>query len=407
MRFPLDSFARPLTTSLEYESVKDPAMREIIARRILLTNLRRLHMLLWGVVVFTGLVLACSHLLRERAIEDLGSVGPFHLQIAIRSLWLVVDLLAIFVLRRLLASSSERSVYLLGALETGTILVNMLFVVFMLDAGYSYNPSLEALYIALFALASVIRLSLTKSLVVIGLPCLLLLLAILGHGDAGVAHVSNIISLVAITILALIIFRLMFLAGVRELEQQMTIERQLAEMEHLAGTDSLTQLANRRRLYEHLEMEWRRAQRDLLPLAVIMVDVDYFKKYNDLYGHLAGDDCLQTIARVIGRHTQRGGDMGARYGGEEFVVLLPGTDLAGAAAVAENIRQGVLAMKRSHAGSPEGCVTVSLGVATNRSATLASATELLSLADQALYRAKASGRNRVALVERQAAEASL
>jgi hypothetical protein len=166
MIFLLDSLARLLTTSSEYESVKDPAMRETIERRILLTNLRRLHMLLWGVVIFTGLVLACSHLLWERAIEDFGSVGPFDFQILIRSLWLVIDLLAVFMIWRLLASRSERNISLLGALETGSVLVNMFFVVFMLDAGYSYNPSLEMLYIALFALAPVIRLNLVKSLVV-------------------------------------------------------------------------------------------------------------------------------------------------------------------------------------------------------------------------------------------------
>jgi hypothetical protein len=123
-------------------------------------------MLLWGVVIFTGLVLACSHLLWERAIEDFGSVGPFDFQILIRSLWLVIDLLAVFMIWRLLASRSERNISLLGALETGSVLVNMFFVVFMLDAGYSYNPSLEMLYIALFALAPVIRLNLVKSLVV-------------------------------------------------------------------------------------------------------------------------------------------------------------------------------------------------------------------------------------------------
>jgi len=381
----------------EYQ--EDSTACESIERNILLTNLHRLQWLLLGTIVLMALILACSYLLRDRAIEDLGSIGPFYTLIIFRGLWIGIDLLAFFMIRRLLVHKQEQTTFWHDIAETGSILLNMLFVVAILNIGYSYNPSLEVLYIALFALASVIRLNLIKTIVVIGLPCLLLLLTLLGRSVAGVVHISNIISLIAITILAMVIFRLMFLSRVRELTQQLTIERQLAEMENLANADGLTQLANRRRLDEHLEMEWRRSLREQSALAVIMIDIDLFKSFNDLYGHLAGDDCLQAVARAIDRHAKRAGEISARYGGEEFSVLLPGTDLACAAKIAENIRQEIFAMGRLHAGSPEECVTVSLGVATNQSVIVASGAELLQCADQALYRAKAAGRNRVALAD--------
>ncbi|MBI5589934.1 MAG: GGDEF domain-containing protein [Deltaproteobacteria bacterium] len=382
-------------------------MHALIERRILLINLRRLQPLLWGIIVFTALILASSSLLRERAIADFGFSDPLQMMIMLRSMWLGIDLFAILAIRRVLAGKTEQTTYLHGILETGIILVNMLFVVVMLSKGYAYNPSLEVLYIALFALAPVIRLNLAKSIIVIGLPCFLVLLIILGQNGIGVVHISNIISLIAITILAMIIFRVMYLSRVRELAQQLTIERQLAEMERLSVTDGLTQLANRRSLDKQLEIEWGRAVRLKLPLALVMMDIDYFKGFNDSYGHLRGDACLQAIARVIERHTRRAGDLGARYGGEEFVILLPNTDLASAAVIAENIRQEIFDMDCVHAGSPEKRVTVSLGVAASCSVDASSGPELLDAADRALYRAKAFGRNRVVLAGASYAEESL
>jgi diguanylate cyclase (GGDEF)-like protein len=167
-------------------------------------------------------------------------------------------------------------------------------------------------------------------------------------------------------------------------------------LQQLATLDSLTGLANRRSFDDKLHSEWSRARRQNGPLALIMVDVDYFKAYNDCYGHQGGDECLKAVAALLQGQAFRAGDMSARYGGEEFAVILPNTEFAGAREVAERIRAGIEAAALPHAGSAvAACVTVSLGVASLVPGADSQAGELVAVADQALYAAKRDGRNRV------------
>lgn len=166
----------------------------------------------------------------------------------------------------------------------------------------------------------------------------------------------------------------------------------------LASKDPLTGVPNRRAFDEHIDAEWRRAGRERRELALLAIDVDYFKKFNDLYGHAAGDKCLRCIAEVLKGFTRRGGDFAARIGGEEFALLLPGADIESAAHTAERIRAAVEALAIEHAGSPLGRVTISAGAAARLAGNrVAPATEsrlrFFDLADVALYRAKQSGRN--------------
>jgi len=165
----------------------------------------------------------------------------------------------------------------------------------------------------------------------------------------------------------------------------------------LAMEDGLTGLANRRQFDVTLDNEFGRAMRNASTLALIMMDVDCFKQYNDIYGHAAGDECLQTIGRTIAKVAgHRPGDLAARYGGEELVVLLPNTDVAGAVILAERIRSAVRDLKIVHAGTEDGFVTLSAGVdALKPVPGAAQPKELIRAADQALYAAKAGGRNRV------------
>ena len=167
------------------------------------------------------------------------------------------------------------------------------------------------------------------------------------------------------------------------------------QLEQLSHTDALTGLANRRRFDEVLEAECRRAERTGLPLGLILVDIDFFKPYNDHYGHLGGDACLQRVAAVLATGRRRGGDLVARYGGEEFVILLPHTELQGVQTTAERVRAAVQALQEPHAGSPLGCVTVSLGVTSAQAGVGATAAQWVERADAALYEAKRGGRNRV------------
>lgn len=169
-----------------------------------------------------------------------------------------------------------------------------------------------------------------------------------------------------------------------------------AHLSKLSFADALTGLANRRRLDEVLDIEWRRASRLQTPLAVAIADIDAFKAYNDTLGHQAGDKCLIAVAEVIHEATSRAGDFAARYGGEEFIILIPGLDHAGITAFAEKLREACEARAIPHPASPVApVVTISLGVASRAPAAYGSVAELVAEADAALYRAKNEGRNRV------------
>jgi len=175
-------------------------------------------------------------------------------------------------------------------------------------------------------------------------------------------------------------------------------EEKLAQLalEQLATRDGLTGLANRRCFDETLHAEWARALRQRQPLSLLMVDVDNFKAYNDANGHLGGDECLKRIATAVSSE-MRANDLVARYGGEEFAVILPNQSLKGAAVVAERIRSRVELLQVPNRMAPGEHVTVSIGAATALASPENSASDLVAIADAALYRAKHMGRNRISL----------
>ena len=168
-----------------------------------------------------------------------------------------------------------------------------------------------------------------------------------------------------------------------------------SELQLLASTDGLTGLNNRRSLGEILELEWRRAKRSQSVLSLLFVDIDRFKAYNDTYGHQAGDDTLAAVARCIADNIRRPADSAARYGGEEFIVVLPDTSALGASLIAEKIRSAISACHIEHAGSEYGCVTASIGTVSREPQTDDDLTAVIKAADEALYNAKATGRNKV------------
>jgi diguanylate cyclase (GGDEF)-like protein len=169
------------------------------------------------------------------------------------------------------------------------------------------------------------------------------------------------------------------------------------KLQRLATLDGLTQVANRRRFDEFINLEWKRARREKTSISLILIDIDHFKLYNDTYGHQAGDDCLKAVARRIRESVNRPLDFVARYGGEEFAVVLPNTDNRGAVHIAGVLCRQIRKLDIPHAGSSTcGCVTISCGVSTILPGGRESSPgELIFLADDGLYAAKEQGRNRV------------
>ena len=183
-------------------------------------------------------------------------------------------------------------------------------------------------------------------------------------------------------------------------------ETQVA-LQELADTDQLTQIANRRHFDRKFKVEWRRAMREKTPISLMLIDVDFFKKYNDTYGHQTGDMCLKQIAECLASITHRPADLASRYGGEEFSVLLPVTKLEDAVMLAERLRRKVEALKIEHSETDIGIVTISIGVSCcepawdftgktpNEDQKVIFPAMLLTAADNALYVSKEQGRNRV------------
>lgn len=167
------------------------------------------------------------------------------------------------------------------------------------------------------------------------------------------------------------------------------------ELTRLSAVDGLTGIANRRQFDETLNREWRRCLRAREPLSLLMCDVDFFKQYNDSYGHQAGDECLRLVADTLRSKLRRPADIVARYGGEEFAAILPDTSLEGAMMIAEAMRDGVQSLGQPHDSTPAGVVTVSLGVAALMPERAEGMPGLVSAADWALYEAKRRGRNNV------------
>ncbi len=177
------------------------------------------------------------------------------------------------------------------------------------------------------------------------------------------------------------------------MNQALKLQRKLYQQSLI---DGLTGIANRRFFEECIDKEWKRAQRNKKPVSLILLDIDAFKAFNDQYGHPAGDECLQKVAKALEKTLKRPADMVARFGGEEFAVILPDTEHKGAAVLAEKVRKAIEDLNIPHSYSPvHSSVTISLGIATMTPEKNEVAETLIHFADKALYRAKLKGRNRV------------
>ncbi|MEB0039571.1 MULTISPECIES: PleD family two-component system response regulator [unclassified Pseudomonas] len=177
--------------------------------------------------------------------------------------------------------------------------------------------------------------------------------------------------------------------------QQQLLDTNLV-LQRLMNSDGLTGLSNRRHFDEYLELEWRRAAREQTQMSLLMIDVDYFKAYNDSFGHLEGDEALRTVAKAIRESCARPSDLPARYGGEEFALVLPNTSPGGARLLAEKLRHTVTALAIPHnSPAPGSTLSISIGLATMIPQSGSNSRQLIQEADQGLYSAKNNGRNQV------------
>jgi diguanylate cyclase (GGDEF)-like protein len=221
------------------------------------------------------------------------------------------------------------------------------------------------------------------------------------HGNSILLQANNFIVLGACAVLTLFANynleqdqRSAYLLGLRDRIHHADLTANNLRLVQLSHLDPLTGIPNRRELTEYMDHLAQGSR--LAKLAIVMLDIDHFKRYNDLYGHPAGDECLRRIAGALRDALRHSGDMVARYGGEEFVAVLPGNDLQGAELVAERMRLVVQKLAIPHAGWPEvGVVTLSAGIAAATSGGPGDIQAILAAADAALYRAKSAGRNRV------------
>jgi diguanylate cyclase (GGDEF)-like protein len=188
--------------------------------------------------------------------------------------------------------------------------------------------------------------------------------------------------------------------GQKLLELTRKLNRANQKLRYLSYVDELTNIANRRYFEEFLKSEWLRAKRLGKVLALIMIDIDHFKNYNDMYGHKKGDKCLEQVAQTLSKTLMRPGDFAARFGGEEFVAVLPDTGMDGALRVAEKLRSAVETLNILHKNSPvKGTVTISLGVSFCSPARDSNSDMLINESDIALYQAKDAGRNKIVMYQ--------
>lgn len=184
-------------------------------------------------------------------------------------------------------------------------------------------------------------------------------------------------------------------AVVETLRDMTSYKKAMLNLENLALVDGLTGVINRRAFDEKLANEWLRCCRDKSPIALAILDIDYFKRYNDGYGHQIGDECLKLVAKNISSAVYRPSDTVARYGGEEFIIIMPSTTIDAALIVSERVRQSVAELAIQHVHSKKGIVSISIGVASTKPQQVTKPDMLLKQADEALYQAKASGRDKV------------
>lgn len=259
---------------------------------------------------------------------------------------------------------------------------------------------------AVFICSAFLYLSGKESLIIYSIAWLVMAVSVWIFQTNTTLAFSNIINGFIMACLALFTSKMIYFNRLQEFlnlrvieQQQEELQRSNVQLERLSYRDSLTDLPNRRYFDDYISRQWMMAARKKEALSLIMIDIDYFKQYNDTYGHLAGDECLITVVSTLNKLIKRPYDLLVRYGGEEFLVVLPQTMLPGARYLAENMRSVVAELQIEHPCSAFGHLTISLGVAESYPTGKNGPEVLIAVADEALYEAKKAGRNQVCWIK--------
>lgn len=367
----------------------DPAIAREYKNKLLFENIRRLKYVALAGSSVNALIL----------IIYLGSNGLdriFSAESVLRLAWIAASVAYIFMIGRPKNHETlniRHRIVFFGAASLSLLFSGVIMSLLFVNTGYTFIYIVNCMITGSFLYFSFFE------ILIVLWPTLGFFAVVMATSWQIIPNfTSNLINIVTVTVFSVMIATMTYRSHVSLLDSQSLINEHNHFLKQLAEMDGLTRLPNRRKFEQIFCMEWARAFREKQPLSIIMIDIDYFKNYNDYYGHLAGDDCLKQIADSLRSSMLRQTDFVCRYGGEEFIVILPNTDQYGAVKVAEKIRQNVAAACIPHAGSSFKQITLSMGIATLAGFDSYSKEELISAADKAMYSVKLKGRNQIASV---------
>lgn len=370
------------------------------------TNIQRLRIIAWLSIIF-NLILISTHLMFIGNIDQprILEIAPYVM--ALRLILIVSSLAFLIASNRLEFPEAINQYH--HFCESGYILLNLIGYAILSGLIYSVGPGIASSYlIAVLISSTFLYLKWSKSIAIYGLVWVVLGIMVWGFQSDWIVAFSAFLNGSFVTVFAIVMAQIIYVNRVREFLNLQTIELQKEELtasndmlKSLSYLDALTNIPNRRFFNEFLYKEWRLAVCEHgLPLCLIMIDIDQFKQFNDTFGHQFGDDILVNVATTLSGTVKRPGDLFARYGGEEFAAILPKTDLISARRIADRMLQEVEKLNINHPFSPNGRLSISLGLACTQPNEKELPDTIIDAADKALYQAKKTGGNRFIIAKR-------
>lgn len=357
-------------------------------RIITIENIQHLKIIaLIGLVINTVILSLNLKIPQYELLKDLDAIY--------RLLWMLASVIYIVIVGKPKKAddlSFKQQVIFMSASALSLVFSALLTAVAFKTKGITYLFIVNTLLTCTF-----LSLSAVEYLSVI-IPSLIILhLSVEGSFQNSLDYRSNLINILSVVLFSIVISHINFRAKFKQLESISIIEQKNNALQVLSELDDLTGIPNRRRIHTILDDVWQISTRENLDFSILMIDVDFFKKYNDAYGHIAGDQCLKQVALTLTQSSQRKTDYIGRYGGEEFIAILSGTDETGAYQIAETMRHAVEHQNIVHESTELKSVTISIGIAHQRPHRFSTIEKLIHAADDALYQAKHQGRNQTVI----------